>query len=254
MTQEQYIDYLTYIYRKNDGDRLSISTVNKYGKEAMRMINLTLREIKGDEFSIFNIDDITELYEIRKELMSLPDFRDLDDRGHRMYTAGMNRYVEYAEGGLYKDLGKQIEILDKPILFDPSTSYLEKTINIPNRNRIIVKQVEEACNYCCNVDPSHRTFIVKDTDHQYVEGHHIIPLKNQKDLGLGLDCPANILVLCPTCHRFFHYGTYKEREEKLKSIYDQRGERLLNSGINLDRNQFLELANDRAKGTMSYYL
>lgn len=255
MTQDQYIDYLTYIYRKNDGERLSASTVGKYGREAMRMINLTLRELKGDDFSIFEIDDITELYKIRKELISLPEFHDLDERGHRMYTAGMNRYVEYAEGRSYKGLEKQMEMLDKPILFDSAAAlsrYHEETINIPNRNRIIIKQIEEACNYSCNIDSSHRTFIVKDTDHQYVEGHHIIPLKNQKDLGLGLDCPANILVLCPTCHRFFHYGTYKERDEKLREIFDERGERLLKSGISLDRNQFLELANDRAKGTVTY--
>ena len=257
MTQQQYTDYLTYIYTKRDGQRLSDSSVSKYGKEAMRMIDATLKQLRGPDFSIFEIDDITELYQIRRELISLPDFHDLDERGHRMYTAGMNRYIEYAEGGFYRGIDEKLKVFDKPILFDSAAAlnqYHEHTINVPNRNRIIVKQIEEACNYMCNIDPSHRTFLVKDTEHQYMEGHHIIPLKNQKDLGLGLDCPANILVLCPTCHRFFHYGTYREREEKLKAIYDQRGERLLNSGINLDRNQFLDLANDRTKGTLTYIL
>ena len=257
MIQQQFIDYLTYIYRQKNGTSLSPYTIRRYAIGSINKVEELLADLLNLNISIYEIDDLQLLLDIKNQLYNHPDFQKINKQHDRMYSSGFNRYLEYAEGILYKGIEDKINLLDKPILFDSAAAlnqYHEHTINVPNRNRIIVKQIEEACNYMCNIDPSHRTFLVKDTEHQYMEGHHIIPLKNQKDLGLGLDCPANILVLCPTCHRFFHYGTYREREEKLKAIYDQRGERLLNSGIDLDRNQFLELANDRAKDTIIYTL
>ena len=257
MTQQQFIDYLAHIARKRDGNHLADSSVQKYGIQAINKIQRTLRSLFNDSFSLFDVDDIEELRRINDILRQQPEFLESDKTGNNMYSVGWHWYIKFAEGYDYLGMEKEVEKLDKPILFDSEVAlatYHKKNITVQNRNRIMVQQLEKACNYHCNMDPSHTTFLVKDESHQYMEGHHIIPLKNEIDLKVGLDCPANILVLCPTCHRFFHYGTYQEREEKLKAIYDQRGERLLNSGITLDRNQFLDLANDRTKGTFTYTL
>lgn len=60
MTQEHYLEYLRNIYLKKDGNPLSESSVQHY-LEAMRYINEYFRIRKGDEFSIYEISDITEL-------------------------------------------------------------------------------------------------------------------------------------------------------------------------------------------------
>ena len=249
MTQQQYIDYLRYIYTKRDGGSLSPSSIDHYGKEAMRLINERLKLRFGSDFSIYKVDDIEELRTLKEYLFNEPDFYILNKDGHQMYSAGMNRYLEFAEGTLFKGKQDILPTFDKPILFEDVPEEVRERrhqmVVTPDRNRIKIIQSEQAYNYTCQIDSNHKTFIVNKTNHQYMEGHHIIPLKEQNNFKYTLDCYANILVLCPTCHRFFHYAEKAAREEKLKRIYDERAERLSNSGIILDRKQFLEVVDTR---------
>ena len=39
-----------------------------------------------------------------------------------------------------------------------------------------------------------------------MEAHHLIPLKFQDDFHYSIDVPANIVSLCPNCHREVHFG------------------------------------------------
>lgn len=95
-------------------------------------------------------------------------------------------------------------------------------------------------NYRCEYDESHKTFISKRTNENYVEGHHLIPLAFQVDFNTSIDVESNIIALCPTCHKLLHLGTTKEKEEILKKLYDARKERLKNSGILLTFKQLLK--------------
>ena len=48
---------------------------------------------------------------------------------------------------------------------------------------------------------------------QYLEAHHLIPMKAQKDFlseNINLDRLENIVALCPNCHKAVHYGTRSE--------------------------------------------
>ena len=47
--------------------------------------------------------------------------------------------------------------------------------------------------------------------------------------------------LCPVCHRLLHYGRPEDKERILTKFYDERGERLARSGIELSRADFLGL-------------
>jgi 5-methylcytosine-specific restriction protein A len=254
MTQEEYIDYLRYVYVKADGNKLADSSVIHYGVNAINSINERLQSIFGPEFSIYEIDDIEVLSSIRKKLFSEPDFVTSNKKGNQMYSAGMNRYFEYASGLMFRgkkdilpSLDKPIKLVDRPMAAnEPKT----RTINTPDRNRIKIIQCEQAYNYTCQIDVKHETFIVNKTSHQYMEGHHLIPLNKQSCFINSLDCFANILVVCPTCHRFLHYAEKTKREDKLKELYDERANRLENSGIDVDLKQFLELADSRPSGTV----
>ena len=67
-----------------------------------------------------------------------------------------------------------------------------------------------------------------------MEGHHIIPMKAQKDFkNANIDRVENILCLCPTCHRKVHLSTEDEKKQLLKEVYDLRKKDLSNVGINI---------------------
>jgi 5-methylcytosine-specific restriction protein A len=98
----------------------------------------------------------------------------------------------------------------------------------------ISKTVLKKSNYICNVatmiHEEHNTFSTKKGE-KYVEGHHLIPMSAQKDFKKNIDRSENIVSLCPICHRCVHYGSKKEREAKLKILYDSRIKFLNDVGI-----------------------
>ena len=240
MTREQYFIFLSSIYTTSRGTHLSQSSVKHYGEEALNKINEFTRLLHPEYDSIFDVSSLSELARIRDEIFSNADFNELNSRGNNMYSAGFNRYFEFASGKLLLHKEKSLSLLDtkEPIRY----SNVARERTIPTRDRIKIVQAEMASNYNCQINSSHRTFIAQATGQQFVEGHHIIPLNQQNDFPFSLDCYANILVLCPNCHRFLHHGLESEKREKLITVYEDRAERLYNSGIELDRKEFLDRA------------
>jgi 5-methylcytosine-specific restriction protein A len=90
--------------------------------------------------------------------------------------------------------------------------------------------------FSCFVDASHDTFITDD-GLPYMEAHHLIPFKYQKDFEYSLQVQANVVCLCPKCHRELHYG--KDRAKVLKVLYDDRKESLRKCGIDISFEQLL---------------
>lgn len=242
MLPEQYKIFLSQVYRRSDGTFLSARSVNHYAGESIRKINEMLRNIDPDFSSIYEVESFDELLVLRDKLFSNPDFIALNTRGNNMYSAGFNRFVEFAEGSEFLAVGEKIQLMD---VREPAPAYrVQKERTVPNRKSLRIHHVEEACNFTCEIDSAHKTFIAEATNRNYVEGHHIIPLQFQKEFECNLDCYANILVLCPTCHRFLHYGLIDERRYAYKRIYDERYPRFEKTGILLDRPSFLEMVTE----------
>ncbi len=86
-------------------------------------------------------------------------------------------------------------------------------------------------HYQCEYDPSHVTFIGKSTGLPFVEAHHLIPMKNQPEYEYSLDIEANIVALCPNCHRKIHLGKESDMEEMKQKLLKWRNNRLKRSGI-----------------------
>ena len=176
---------------------------------------------------------------VRNYLHRQPDFVEKDERGNRMYSAGLNNYIRFAEGEEFKRVGRQVECLD---IIVPVGNLGTTTVTSWKRNGIIKKQSIEMANYTCEVDWLHDTFIAESTHKRYMEGHHAIPMKNQGSFSVSLDVYANIICLCPVCHRLLHYGLKGDKERVLKGIYAKRADRLKQSGIVLSKDEFLERA------------
>lgn len=226
-----YIKYLKEIRKVSD------STVKHY-QEALKYISKYLIQKEKLQQTIYEIQDIRELEIIKKYLYTDPDFMALDKRGHQMYSAGFNNYYKFASGQGFADIHQQIEVMDIEI---PVAEKQKSSIETWKRFTIIKIQSIESAGYQCEVNPAHNTFIAKSTGHPYMEGHHALPMKYQNKFSKSLDVYANIVCLCPICHRLLHYGIESEKESVINKIYYDRADRLAASGIKISKADFSSL-------------
>ena len=227
-----YTKYLKEIRKVSD------STVKHY-QDALRYISRYLVQKEKLQQTVYEIQDLGELEIIKTYLYSDPDFVALDKRGHQMYSAGFNNYYKFASGQGFSNIHKQIEVLDIEV---PASSKKITKSETWKRSTIIKAQSIESAGYLCEINPEHKTFIAKSSGNPYMEGHHAIPMMKQQQFENSLDVYANVVCLCPICHRLLHYGMDAERDILVKKIYVDRADRLANSGIKLSQNEFEKLA------------
>ncbi len=110
------------------------------------------------------------------------------------------------------------------------------------RSGILRIQAIEMAGYECEMNPSHQTFISGSTNKPYMEGHHALPMNAQVHFQVSLDIYANIICLCPICHRKMHYGLLDDRVDMIRHIYNKRASRLAHSGIEISRDDFVDIA------------
>lgn len=85
-------------------------------------------------------------------------------------------------------------------------------------DRSLAKYCISRASFMCGVDSNHMTFISKVSGNKYVESHHLIPLKAQPFYDKALDNQANIIALCPNCHRLMHHATEAEKSKYLAKL------------------------------------
>ncbi len=112
------------------------------------------------------------------------------------------------------------------------------------RDPLVLARALEAAEFKCELACSNTLFVRKSNKEFYTEGHHLIPLKYQKDFAYSLDVEANIVSLCPTCHRELHYG--EDGKEKVKELYAKRIERLKTCKISVSLEQLLAMYEDES--------
>ena len=205
----------------------SLSTISKFLREK----NLINREI-------YEVIDIDRLRRLREIVYSDSDFINKNNRGKRMYSAGLNNYIAFAEGEDFKDIRDKSLLMDIPV---PVKAVTGKRMISWNRSGIIRNQALEMAEYRCEVETTHESFITERNHKLYMEGHHVIPMKKQMNFKNSLDVYANIVCLCPTCHRKIHYGVKDDRIKMGEKIYLDRADRLVNSGIRLSKREFLSI-------------
>lgn len=106
------------------------------------------------------------------------------------------------------------------------------------RDNAKAKRALVISKYKCNLDENHISFESK-SGHPYMEAHHLIPLGEQDSFENSLDVDANIVSLCPNCHRKLHHG--KNIDSDLKKLYDDRKDLLHKSGIDITFDELSKL-------------
>lgn len=111
--------------------------------------------------------------------------------------------------------------------------------NRPETNPRIGKEAIKIAEYKCSVDESHHTFIKKDGT-KYMEVHHLIPLEYQHKFKYKLDTKANLVPVCPLCHKQLHYGQIEDIAPILTQFYNLRNDLLQRSGLKVSLDALIE--------------
>lgn len=230
--QLYYARYLTEIRG------LSESSVKHY-LDALNNISRRLQNKNLVKDDIYEIMDLEYLDSVRDILYADSDFIELNERGKRMYSAGLNNYFKLASGEDFKTISGGIERLDIPMVSETPILTEQK---IWKRSNILRVQVLTFAKYKCEIDNSHESFVAESTKKPYMEGHHAIPMRLQDKFDNSLDVYANIICLCPICHRKIHYGLKSEKDIMLSKIYNDRADRLAKSGLRISKADFEKMA------------
>ena len=214
-------------------------STGKHYLNALRTISKRLIELGIVSDSIYEITDCLQLLEARNRLSQDQYYIDLNLRGNNMYSAGLNHYIDFVSGEGFTGDIEAPKVLDRPLPVSKTESIIAQTWK---RSGILRLQALELANYQCEIDNSHITFISESNSKPYMEGHHLIPISKQISFSNSLDNYANIICLCPICHRQLHHGLYDDKKRLLSQIYEQRGSRLSQSGLSLSKDEFISFA------------
>lgn len=229
--KEYYARYLI------DVRGLSQSSVAHY-YDALNNISRKLRDMKLINNNIYEIDNLEQLAEVREKLYADAEFIEQNERGKRMYSAGLNNYYRFASGEDFQNLKDKILLLDIPVAPKDVVIVGNK---VWTRSSIIREQSMEFAEYTCEINNSHESFLAEKNNKPYMESHHAVPMRLQPHFKNSLDVYANIVCLCPVCHRRIHYGMKEDKCQMLNQIYVSRSERLAHSGISMSQQEFIDL-------------
>ena len=239
MTAKKMISYteiLKYYFANylRDIRGLSESSVKHYF-DALNNISRRLKEKGLVKKDIYEVKELGQLEGLKEILYADPDFIESNERGRRMYSAGLNNYCRFASGADFQKAKDRIALLDIPVAKPEEAKVTHKEWV---RSGIIRTQVMEMADFQCEIDTTHESFICESTSRPYMEGHHAIPMRLQMYFDCSLDIYANLVCLCPVCHRRIHYGIKEDRRQMMNRIYNKRSERLVKSGIVLSKEEF----------------
>lgn len=229
MLQELFKQYI----RLKD---LSERTVEHY-VTGINSINVILTKYGFPIKDIFETKTVGDLEAIKQFLLSNAEFQEKNRIGHNMYSVSFRHFCEFVCGD-YEFFSQNIQQMD---IVSEKPTIVTNTITTYRRNQIIVNQSLEGAGYCCEHNAEHQTFIAKSTNHAYMEGHHLIPMKYQDNFNCSIDVYANIVCLCPICHKLLHFGQEKDKIYVAEGLYEKRQSRLIQSGIDLSKKDFFNL-------------
>lgn len=190
-------------------------------------------------------------------IMSDPTFESFNSGQGRMFSASLNHfknYINYCNKADEEEINSAIlkekleyeknqkkvtprkitkkDIIDKA---EKKPAYTEiKGRKVWKRNSAYAAEAVLLADYMCEVDNSHKHFISKTTEQNYVEAHHLIPIRFQDKHEHSLDIHANIVSVCVACHKQLHHGFFDDKKEILDKLFDSRNERLEASEIDID--------------------
>ncbi|QUH21256.1 HNH endonuclease [Alkaliphilus sp. B6464] len=243
---------------------LSQSSIDKY-TAAINTISKELEQSNIINFNLYEIDNSNEIEILKNKYFSIEKYKEKNIKGNKMYSRALAYYIEFKKfvsedksfkyelikskhkyiqevNRLTADNNTDFSIIDVP---QDKPSFISSYNNkIWNRNPTIASQSIKKTNYKCENDKTHNFFTSKYNDKNYVEAHHLIPMKYQGQFEKSLDVNANIVALCIVCHKKLHFAPIEENKSILEKLYYLRKDRLQLCGLNITFNELLQFYTD----------
>lgn len=203
----------------------------------LNTINSLLTKYDYPIKNVFEVKSVEDLDGILLFLTNNEEFKKKDSVGHNMYSVAFKHFYRFASEDkefFSNNIANMDILVAKP-------QKITTTSTAWKRNQILIAQAIDGAHHLCEHNREHLTFTAKSTGKTYMEGHHLIPLKYQSEFTCGIDVYANIVCLCLVCHRLLHFGTDSEKTYAAEKLFDERKERLIHSGIDISKKDFLEL-------------
>lgn len=109
------------------------------------------------------------------------------------------------------------------------------------RNPSVAASALRLADFKCEINAGHQTFISNAKGKPYVEAHHLIPFGNQGGYQFSLDVTANIVALCPNCHRLLHHGKKSDKAREIATLFARRRDRLLEKELKISETELMRL-------------
>jgi 5-methylcytosine-specific restriction protein A len=186
-------------------------------------------------------DDLA-LYMKTKDIQKIKKDKEYDKFYTWVVNSLLNIEILSKRGNYYfiaEDLVEEVEILYANISFDALFFHdetllcqLDKKVAQERykRDARLIAEAKERDGFYCVLSKEHKTFLSKGQN--YVEGHHIIPMFQQKNYLFNLDDVDNIISLCPNCHREIHSSD--DKKDILTQVYKKNQRYMKNNGVSVD--------------------
>lgn len=195
--------------------------------------------ICGIEYDLYNLPDNKVLkHDLNEMLIQYKLLKSELDRNFYYKENSIDPYEDKVN--LDMELSKPTikNIIDKPVSKpekrDSSTGQYKRNPNVA-LNSIIHE------NYECAISIDHKYFESRRMNENYVEAHHLIPMRYQDDFENSLDVEANVVSLCPVCHKILHHGVLLEIKHLLEILHGKRKERLKQCGLEITIEELIKL-------------
>lgn len=150
----------------------------------------------------------------------------------------------HADNILVQEVNQSIDIQNENSVYsikpkDKASAFISNGYKTYPRNRQTALNAIHHANYCCEINSTHESFIKRNSEHKYMEPHHLIPMAFSDDFDKSLDNEANIISLCSNCHNEIHYG--KNADKLIEELYYQRKNLLLQAGIEISLEELIKM-------------
>lgn len=233
-------------------------SIGRYSK-AIDTISSELGDFGLQRINLFNLTETAFI----DTILSNPEFKKKNEKGHRMYSVALNhlkKYIEYYyDSELQAELFKEEQEFEKYLTEKPADVSKAKIDDKPkdkpnhrsvnnkkvwSRNPKTASEAVAGSDYLCEFDNQHMHFISKFNGKNYVEAHHLIPMQYQEHFENSLDIHANIVSICLVCHKKIHFGLFEDKKEILEKLFNRRRERLINGGLNISLDELYSYYQD----------
>jgi 5-methylcytosine-specific restriction protein A len=116
--------------------------------------------------------------------------------------------------------------------------YVQNKYLYPRSRKVSINALGHA-NYKCEFDNSHSTFTRRNSNLNYTEPHHLVPITYYNNFEVSLDVEENIVSLCCNCHKQVHLG--QGFEVILEKLYNERKDLLKMVGIDISLDKLIKL-------------